>query len=283
MNMQGFGKGCAMLIAIASAAMVSGCANMEVNTGRGDIPGYYIRYELQEADRAVEAARKAGKDKICPVEFKAAEDARNNAYDVFRACHTEEGAALAKQATQKANALCPPRPVAATLTINPSSIRKGESAQLSWKSENADECTITPGIGKVQPQGSMMVTPTDTTSYTIVCTGTGGKADSVSNIGVTKPAPAPAPAPVVAPVPVESFQPKAAPAKVCAPMTVNVQFDTNKAVIKPQYHDELKKLADVLNEFPKATVVIAGHTDNVGSKAANIRLSQRRAKVCAAI
>lgn len=272
--MQGFGKGCAMLIAIASAAMVSGCANMEVNTGRGDIPGYYIRYEMQEADRAVEAARRAGKDKICPAEFKAAEDAKNNAYDVFRACRTEEGAALAKQATQKANALCPPRPVAATLSINPSSIRKGESARLSWTSENADECTIMPGIGKVQPQGSMMVTPGDTTSYTIVCTGTGGRADSASNIWVT----APAPAPVVAPAPVESFQPKAAPAKVCAPMTVNVQFDTNKAVIKPQYHDELKKLADVLNEFPKATVVIAGHTDSVGSKAANIRLSQRRAE-----
>lgn len=269
-----FKKGCVMLIAITSAGMVAGCANMEVNTGRGKIPGHYIRYEMQEADRAVEAARQAGKDKICPAEFKAAEDAKNNAYDVFRACNTEEGAALAKQATQKANALCPSRPVAATLNISPSSIKKGESAQLSWTSENADECTITPGIGKVQPQGSMMVTPGDTTSYTIVCTGTGGKADSASNIGVTTPAPAP----VVVPAAVEAAQPKAAPAKACAPMTVNVQFDTNKAVIKPKYHGELKKLADFLNEFPKATGVIEGHTDSVGNKAANIKLSQRRAE-----
>lgn len=273
MNSKGFAKSCAMLLAITSAGVVAGCANMEVNTGRGNIPGHYIRYELQEADRAVEAARQAGKDKICPDEFKAAEAAKNNAYDVFRACRTEEGAALAKQATQKANALCPPRPVAATLTINPSSIKKGESAQLSWTSENADECTISPAIGKVQPQGSMTVTPGDTTSYTIVCTGRDGKADSASNIGVT----APAPVPVVVPAVVEAAQPKAAPVQACAPMTLNVQFDTNKSNIKPKYHDELKKLADFLNEFPKATGVIEGHTDSVGGKAANIKLSQRRA------
>ena len=45
---------------------------------RGNIPGHYIRYEMQEADRAVETARSAGKDKVCPIEFKAAEDAKNN-------------------------------------------------------------------------------------------------------------------------------------------------------------------------------------------------------------
>jgi outer membrane protein OmpA-like peptidoglycan-associated protein len=93
-----------------SMSMMFGCANYEVNSKRGDIPGHYIRYEMQEADRAVETARQAGKDKACPVEFAAAEDAKNRAYDVFRACHTEEGAALAKQATAKANALCPPSP-----------------------------------------------------------------------------------------------------------------------------------------------------------------------------
>ena len=68
----------------------------------------YIRSEMQEADRAIEAARQAGKDKACPDEFKAAEDAKNKAYDVFRSCRTEEGVALAKKATEKANALCPP-------------------------------------------------------------------------------------------------------------------------------------------------------------------------------
>jgi OOP family OmpA-OmpF porin len=100
------------ILALFSTGTIFGCANLEVNTKRGNIPGYYIRTEMQEADRAVEAARQAGKDKTCPVEFKAAEAAKDNAYDVFRACHTEEGAALAKKATEKANALCPPQPAA---------------------------------------------------------------------------------------------------------------------------------------------------------------------------
>lgn len=103
-----------LLTSVLSMGMMFGCANYEVNTRRGDIPGHYIRTEMQQADRAVESARSAGKDKLCPVEFKAAEDAKNNAYDVFRACHTEEGAALAKKATTLANALCPVVPVAAT-------------------------------------------------------------------------------------------------------------------------------------------------------------------------
>lgn len=99
--------------------MIFGCANLEVNTKQGNIPGYYIRTEMQTSDRAVEAARQAGKDKICPVEFKAAEDAKNNAYDVYRACHTEEGAELAKKATDQANALCPPQPAAAVMVPVP--------------------------------------------------------------------------------------------------------------------------------------------------------------------
>jgi len=96
-----------LLIAVISAGGLFGCATYELNTGRGNVQGLYIRSEMQEADRALEAARQAGKDKACPAEFKAAEDARNNAYDVFRSCRTEEGVALAKKAIEQANALCP--------------------------------------------------------------------------------------------------------------------------------------------------------------------------------
>src|SRR6266567_374809 len=109
MNRKRVWKVSSALIALGTAGILPGCAHYEVNTGRGSIPGHYIRQEMQEADRAVEAARQAGKDKTCPAEFKAAEDAKNKAYDVFRACHTEEGAALARQATAKTEALCPPQ------------------------------------------------------------------------------------------------------------------------------------------------------------------------------
>jgi peptidoglycan-associated lipoprotein len=102
-----------LLIVVISAGTLIGCSCYEVNTMRGKVPGIYIRSEMQEADRAIEAARQAGKDKACPDEFKAAEDARDKAYDVFRSCRTEEGVALAKKVTAQANALCPKKePVA---------------------------------------------------------------------------------------------------------------------------------------------------------------------------
>ena len=146
------------------------------------------------------------------------------------------------------------------LTVAPSSIIKGQSATLTWSSTNAANCDIQPGIGAVEPQGSMTITPADNTSYTLTCDGAGGSAKSAANLSVTPPAP-PAPAP-----------------KLCSPTVIDIQFDTNKSDIKPKYHDELKKLGAFMTEFPKATGVIEGHTDNVGNKAANMKLSQRRAE-----
>jgi len=69
-----------------------------------------------------------------------------------------------------------------------------------------------------------------------------------------------------------------APAKLCSPTVVDITFDTNKTDIKPVFHDELKKLGTFLKEFPTAKGTIEGHTDNVGNKTANIKLSQNRAE-----
>jgi outer membrane protein OmpA-like peptidoglycan-associated protein len=73
---------------------------------------WYYHKELPAADRAVEAARAAGKDKECPAEFAAAEKMKNDAYAVYWACQTEEGIAKANAATALANALCPKKVVA---------------------------------------------------------------------------------------------------------------------------------------------------------------------------
>lgn len=60
-------------------------------------------------------------------------------------------------------------------------------------------------------------------------------------------------------------------------LSLKVQFDTGKAVIKPQYYDELKAVGDALNEQKNLKGIIEGHTDNVGSAKLNQQLSQRRA------
>lgn len=58
---------------------------------------------------------------------------------------------------------------------------------------------------------------------------------------------------------------------------LNVEFDTAKAVVKKKYHDDIKRVADFMKEFPDTTAAIEGHTDNVGNDAYNKTLSEKRA------
>jgi len=59
--------------------------------------------------------------------------------------------------------------------------------------------------------------------------------------------------------------------------TINVEFDTNKADIKPAFDKEIQKFADVMKNYPDLKVVIEGHTDNVGGNVFNEKLSAKRA------
>jgi outer membrane protein OmpA-like peptidoglycan-associated protein len=54
-------------------------------------------------------------------------------------------------------------------------------------------------------------------------------------------------------------------------------FETGKSDLKGGASSNLNKLAAFLNEYPDRSVLIEGHTDNVGSDETNFNLSQRRA------
>ena len=54
-------------------------------------------------------------------------------------------------------------------------------------------------------------------------------------------------------------------------------FDTGKATLKPESQAQLKDIAAILKAYPKVHVRLGGYTDNVGDKAANVKLSQERA------
>ncbi len=56
-------------------------------------------------------------------------------------------------------------------------------------------------------------------------------------------------------------------------ITLNVQFDTGKANIKPKYHNDIKRIADFMSKYPSTSAIIEGHTDNVGKEAVNVKLS----------
>lgn len=57
----------------------------------------------------------------------------------------------------------------------------------------------------------------------------------------------------------------------------DVLFDSGKVSLKNGSSNYLDKLALFLNAYPERTAEIEGHTDDVGSDAANMLLSQRRA------
>jgi outer membrane protein OmpA-like peptidoglycan-associated protein len=57
-----------------------------------------------------------------------------------------------------------------------------------------------------------------------------------------------------------------------------ISFDFNSAIVKPELRGSLQEVAKVLNAYPSTVIGVFGHTDNVGSTAANQRLSERRAE-----
>lgn len=58
---------------------------------------------------------------------------------------------------------------------------------------------------------------------------------------------------------------------------LEVLFDTNKAVVKPEFIEEVKNVAEFMKLFPGTNVTVEGHTDSRGDDGYNQKLSQRRA------
>lgn len=58
---------------------------------------------------------------------------------------------------------------------------------------------------------------------------------------------------------------------------LDVKFDFDKATVKPESYEEIKTVAEFMNQYPQTTTTVEGYTDSVGSDAYNQKLSQRRA------
>lgn len=62
-------------------------------------------------------------------------------------------------------------------------------------------------------------------------------------------------------------------------LRANIRFDTGEATIRKESFPILDEVADILKNHPEIVEVeVEGHTDNVGSRAYNLQLSERRAK-----
>ena len=58
----------------------------------------------------------------------------------------------------------------------------------------------------------------------------------------------------------------------------NIQFDTGKAILKPESFQTLDVVGTLLSQWPHLKIEVAGHTDNVGGAALNKKLSLLRAE-----
>ena len=58
----------------------------------------------------------------------------------------------------------------------------------------------------------------------------------------------------------------------------NIFFDFNKSTLRTDSYAELGRLLKLLNDVPTLKIEISGHTDNIGSRDYNQRLSEARAK-----
>jgi hypothetical protein len=75
----------------------------------------------------------------------------------------------------------------ASLSIAPQTIISGQSATLNWTCTQADTCSIDPGIGQVQSSGTLQVSPSATTTYTLTAKNIAGSATANATVTVYIP------------------------------------------------------------------------------------------------
>jgi OOP family OmpA-OmpF porin len=101
-------------------------------------------------------------------------------------------------------------------------------------------------------------------------------------------APAPrAQAPVAPRAQAPASPPASEPALVVVPLPtateeycslLDIQFEINQDEIQREERERLEVVGTFLEKYPETSAVIEGHTDDVGSDASNLQLSQRRAE-----
>ncbi|MEA1948214.1 MAG: sugar-binding protein, partial [Thermodesulfobacteriota bacterium] len=83
----------------------------------------------------------------------------------------------------------PALPPEVFFSADPQTITPGKSSTLSWNVIHADNISIDPGIGSVDPNGSYEVFQTETTTYTLTAVGTGGTTTESVTVSVNIPLP----------------------------------------------------------------------------------------------
>lgn len=89
-----------------------------------------------------------------------------------------------------------PVPTINGFNVSPSTIEEGELASLTWNTSDATEVSIS-GIGLVGPSGTLLVSPDETTEYTLTATNPSGTATQSVTLTVNPIVIPPLPDPVI--------------------------------------------------------------------------------------
>ncbi|HWF03151.1 MAG TPA: peptidoglycan-associated lipoprotein Pal [Candidatus Angelobacter sp.] len=162
--------------------------------------------------------------------------------------------------------LPPPKAPTATLSANPASIQRGQSATLTWSTENATDVAM--DGNKVDASGSQTVSPTQTTTYHLTAKGSGGTQEATAQVSVAAPPPPPAATP--APTPNVTDE------QLFAQMVKDVYFDYDKAELRADAQQSLAQAAQLIKQ-KGWKVQIEGNCDERGSTEFNLSLGEHRA------
>ncbi|MGB8773733.1 MAG: flagellar motor protein MotB, partial [Terriglobales bacterium] len=147
----------------------------------------------------------------------------------------------------------PPTPApapTATLAANPSAVQAGQSSTLTWQTSNANEITIA-GLGTLPPSGSRSVTPSASTTYTLVAKGPGGTNEANARVTVTTP--------------VASATSSPTDEDLFRRNVKDVFFDYDKYAIRTDEAPTVQNDEAFLAQHPSIKVLVEGHCDDRGS------------------
>jgi len=158
----------------------------------------------------------------------------------------------------------PPTPPAVSIEAAPSTLQPGESAVLTWKTENSTDTKIEP-LGSVEASGSKSVTPSQSTTYRIIGKGPGGQQQATVRVTVMSPVSAAASQPEE-----ELFSTGGA--------RQDVFFDTDEYAVRPDQEPTVASDASFLKSHSDLRILIEGHCDELGSTEYNLALGESRAQ-----
>lgn len=175
-------------------------------------------------------------------------------------CH--HNTPVAKNTTTTPPAIKPASPTA-SLTVAPDTVDRGQSANLTWSTQNASTVSIE-GLGTVPASGSRQITPSSSTTYHLTATNDGGTTDANARITVNIPADKTA---------------KLTDEQLFAQNVKDVFFNYDNFEIRQDEMQIVATDAEFLTQHPNMKLLISGHCDERGSEDYNMGLGENRASV----